>query len=304
MMTDTTDIPETFKSGFAAIAGAPNVGKSTLLNAMIGDKVSIISSKPQTTRNRIAGIFHGEHCQIVFLDTPGIHKTTKIFNQKMIETAFSVINDVDLVLVVADAANPDPGSESLILEKLSKAKNTPAVLAINKIDLVKKQNLLGMIDLWAKAYAFKEIVPVSATEGTQVPELVSVMEKLLPEGPQYYPDDISTDLSERFIAAEMIREKIFLLTGKEIPFSSAVTIESFKENPEKQLVSIHAAIHVERDSQKGIIIGKGGQMLRSIGEAARHDIEEMVGSKVFLKLFVRVDKNWSKDVKALQRLGY
>ena len=303
-MSEPDDKNKRFKSGFAAIVGAPNVGKSTLLNTLIGDKVSIISAKPQTTRNRVAGILHKPHCQIVFLDTPGIHKTDKIFNKKMVETAFSVINDVDIVLIVIDAANPDRSSERLILEKLTDSKNMPVILAINKIDLVKKPKLLELIDYWAKAYPFSDIVPVSAMEGTQIPELISAMEKLLPEGPQYYPDDMITDLPERFIASEMIREKVFLLTGKEIPFSAAVTIDSFKEDEKPQLVSIHATIHVERDSQKGIIIGKGGQMLRAIGEAARHDIEEMVESKVFLKLFVRVYKNWSKDLKALQRLGY
>lgn len=303
-MSESHDENKRFKSGFAAIAGAPNVGKSTLLNTLIKDKVSIISAKPQTTRNRVAGILNGPHYQIVFLDTPGIHKTTKVFNKKLVETAFSVINDVDIVLIVIDAANPDHSSERLILEKLTDSKNTPVILAINKVDLVKKPKLLKLIDYWAKAYPFTDIIPVSAMEGTQIPELISAMEKLLPEGPQYYPDDMITDLPERFIASEMIREKIFLLTGQEIPFSTAVTIDSFKEDEKRQLISIYATIHVERDSQKGIIIGKGGQMLRAIGEAARADIEEMVESKVFLKLFVRIDKNWSKDLKALQRLGY
>jgi GTPase len=303
-MPEPDDKHKRFKSGFAAIAGAPNVGKSTLLNALIEDKVSIISPKPQTTRNRVTGILNRPCCQIVFLDTPGIHKTTKAFNKKMVETAFSVINDVDIILIVVDAANPDPLSERLILEKLTEKDTAPVILAINKIDLVKKVKLLEIIDHWAKAYLFADIVPVSAMEGTQIPELISTMEKLLPEGPRYYPDEMITDLPERFIASEMIREKIFLLTGQEIPFSSAVTIDSFKGDEKRQLVTIHATIHVERDSQKGIIIGKGGQMLRAIGEAARRDIEEMVESKVFLKLFVRIDKNWSRDLKALQRLGY
>ena len=293
-----------FKSGFTAIVGAPNVGKSTLLNAMIGDKVSIISPKPQTTRNRIAGILHGEGFQIVFLDTPGIHNSSKMFNKKMVEVAFSVINEVDIVITVIDASNPDPVSENHILEKLSENKKIPVILAINKIDLIKKPNLLSLIDRWAKAFPFDEIIPVSATEGTQIPDLVSALKKRLPDGPPFFPDDIVTDLPVRFIASEMIREKIFLLTGREIPFSTAVTIESFKEDPEKKLVSIHATIHVERDSQKGIIIGRQGSMLRAIGEAARIEIEEMVESRVFLKLFVRVDKNWSKNPQALKKLGY
>jgi GTP-binding protein Era len=303
-VTNTSINTQNFKSGFAAIVGAPNVGKSTLLNALIGEKVSIISPKPQTTRNRITGILHGQGFQIVFLDTPGIHNSTKIFNKKLVEVAVSVINDVDLILVVIDAASPDPGSENLIVEKLRQSKKAPTILAINKVDLVRKPKLLSVIDRWAKAYPFDEIIPVSATEGIQVPELLLAMKSLLPDGPPFFPDDIVSDLPVRFIASEMVREKIFLLTDQEIPFATAVTIDSFKEDAEKNLVSIHATIHVEKDSHKGIIIGKQGAMLRAIGEAARQDIEEMMESKVFLKIFVRVDKNWSKDLKALKRLGY
>jgi GTPase len=286
-----------FKSGFAAIIGAPNVGKSTLLNALIGEKISITSPKPQTTRNRIAGIHHDNDAQIVFLDTPGIHGSQKIFNKKMIDVAFSVMGEVDLALVVIDAAHPDPRSENIIIEKLAAPQKTPAILVINKIDLVKKPKILEIIRKWAAAHPFVEIIPVSATEMTQIPQLLAAMKKYIPQGPPFFPDDIVTDLPVRFIAAEMIREKIFLLTGQEVPFGAAVTIESFKEDPEKQLVRIHATIHVERDSQKGIIIGKGGAMLRSIGEAARLEIEEMVESKVFLKLFVRVDKTGPKILK-------
>jgi GTPase len=301
---DTPDNTQSFKSGFAAIVGAPNVGKSTLLNTLIGDKVSIISPKPQTTRNRITGILHGEGFQIVFLDTPGIHKSSKIFNKKLVEVALCVINDVDLILVVVDAATPDPGSEAHIVEKLHQTKRTPAILAINKVDLIRKPKLLTLIDRWAKAYPFEEIIPVSAKEGIQVPELLSAMKKLLHDGPPFFPDDIVSDLPVRFIASEMIREKIFLLTDQEIPFSTTVTIDSFKEDLDKNLVSIHGTIHVEKDSQKGIVIGRQGAMLRAIGEAARADIEEMVEAKVFLKLFVRVDKNWTKDLRALKKLGY
>jgi GTP-binding protein Era len=303
-VTDTPHNLSGFKSGFAAIIGAPNVGKSTLLNSLIGEKISITSPKPQTTRNRIAGILHTDDAQIVFLDTPGIHHSKKIFNRKMIDVAFSVLEEVDLAIIVIDAAHPDPASESLIIEKFSAHKKIPAILAINKIDLIKKTRILAIINHWAKAHSFEEIIPVSATEGTQLPELLSAMIKLLPGGPPFYPDDIVTDLPVRFIASEMIREKIFLLTGQEIPFAAAVTIESFKEDLEKNLVRIHATIHVERDSQKGIIIGKQGAMLRAIGESARQDIEEMVESKVFLKLFVRVDKNWTKDLRSLKKLGY
>lgn len=295
---------EVFKSGFAAIIGAPNAGKSTLLNTMIGEKVSIVSSKPQTTRNRIAGVSHRPGHQIVFLDTPGIHKSTKALNTKMVEVAMAAIADVDIILLVVDAANPDPASEALILDRLKSGRKPPVVLAINKVDLVKKPKLLEIIDRWRKAHDFEDILPVSALEGIQVDELLSVLEKQLPEGPPYFPEDMITDLPERFIAAEMVREKVFALTAREIPFSTAVTIEAFEEVPKQNLVRIHAAIHVERDSQKGIIIGKQGAMLKAIGEAARLDIEQMLGTKVFLQLFVRVEKNWSRDARALRRLGY
>ncbi|MBS3809278.1 MAG: GTPase Era [Desulfobacterales bacterium] len=304
-MTDHNDSEETpFRSGFAAIAGAPNAGKSTLLNCMIGEKISITSAKPQTTRNRIAGIAHGPGYQIVFLDIPGVHKSDKIFNQKIVDVAMSAIDEAELVLVIADAARPDPASESLIMEKLNSRTGSPAVLALNKIDLVEKPKLLKQIDRWSKTYAFAEIVPVSAKHGTQVPELLTAMAGLMPEGPPYYPEDEITDVPERFIVSEMIREKVFESTGQEIPYSTAVTIEDFSENEDSGVVSIHAAIHVERNSQKGIIIGRHGQMLKNIGTAARRDIENLLATRVFLQLFVRVEKNWSKNPKAIRKLGY
>ncbi|MCF8109974.1 MAG: GTPase Era [Desulfobacteraceae bacterium] len=293
-----------FKSGFAAIAGAPNVGKSTLLNRLVGEKISITSAKPQTTRNRIAGIAHGEGYQIVFLDTPGVHRSERIFNQKIVDVAMSAIEEADLVLVIADSSRPDSASESLIVEKLQTRTGIPAILALNKIDLVEKPKLLELIDRWSKTYEFAEIVPVSAKEGIQLPELLEAMARLLPEGPPYYPEDALTDMPERFIVAEMIREKVFEHTGREIPYSTAVTIEDFLEDPERGRVSIHAAIHVERNSQKGIIIGRQGQMLKEIGTEARKDIEGLLGTPVFLKLFVRVEKNWSKNPKAIRKLGY
>lgn len=292
-----------FRSGFAAIAGAPNVGKSTLLNRMIGEKISITSQKPQTTRNRIVGVMHGENSQIVFLDTPGVHKSDKAFNRKIVQVALSAMEEVDLVLVVIDASNPDASSESLVVEKLKKRPNTPAVLAINKIDKIDKPALLAIIDKWAHRHpSFAEIIPISALDGTQVPQLMEAMQKLLPEGPPFFPEDALTDMPERFIVCEMIREKIFENTGREVPYGTAVTIEDFSE--EDTIIRIHAAIHVERDSQKGIIIGKNGAMLKTIGTQARMDIENLLGAKVFLKLFVRVEKNWSRDPRAMRKLGY
>ncbi len=293
-----------FKSGFAAISGPPNAGKSTLLNRMLGEKISITSEKPQTTRNRIAGVVHRPGAQIVFLDTPGIHRSKKTFNQRIVAVALAAMNDIDVLLMVADAAHPDPESEELILSTLRNKKHAPVILALNKIDLVKKSSLLKLMDDWSKAYCFEAIVPISAAKGTQVDDLLAAMQKLLPDGPPYFPEDMVTDMPERFLASELIREKVFHSTGREVPYATAVTIESYEADAEKDRVLIHATIHVERDSQKGIIIGKQGKMLGAIGEAARKDIGRMLGAKVYLKLFVRIEKNWSRDARAMRRLGY
>jgi len=292
-----------FKSGFVAIAGAPNVGKSTLLNRMIGEKISITSKKPQTTRNRIIGIVHRPYSQIVFIDTPGIHRAKSPLNIRIVDVAFSAMADVDLILVVLDVTNPDPESEKILVKQLGKQKR-PVILVLNKIDLIKKPELLIIIDKWIKAYPFEAVIPVSAKHGTQVEELIKAMELILPNGPPFFPEDAVTDMPERFIAAEMVREKVFRLTGEGVPYSIAVTIDSFSEDAKGSLVKIYATIHVERDSQKGIIIGKNGSKLKKIGEEARMEIQRMVGAKVFLKLFVRVQKNWTKDTKALRRFGY
>lgn len=292
-----------FRSGFVAIVGAPNVGKSTLLNQMLGQKISITSKKPQTTRNRILGVLHRPGSQIVFIDTPGIHKAKRPLNVRIVETALSALGNVDIVLVMVDVANPDPDSEALLVKKLEKIKQ-PVVLVLNKTDLVKKPALLSIIDKWATVYTFEAIIPVSAILGAQIEDLIDAMEALLPKGPPFFPEDTLTDLTERFIAAEMIREKVFRLTGQEIPYSTAVTIDSFSQEKKRRLVKIHATIHVERSSQKGMIIGKNGSKLKMIGTEARKEIEQMVGSKVFLDIFVRVHKNWGKDTKALIKFGY
>jgi len=296
-----TEIPH--KSGFIAIIGAPNVGKSTLLNQLLGQKIAITSEKPQTTRHRILGVAHLPGAQLVFLDTPGIHRARGPLNVRMVEVALKVLGDVDLVLFITDAASPDNASDEIILRSLRK-RNLPVILAINKVDLVNKARLLPLIEQWHEAYAFRAIVPISALERIQIDDLVAEMVAVLPEGPQYYPEDSVTDLPERFIAAEMIREKVFRLTGQEIPYGAAVTVESFKERPGKNLIDIQATIHVERDSQKPIIIGKAGKMLKRIGEQARIDIKQMVGRKVFLKLWVRVQKKWTRDERAIRRFGY
>jgi len=299
----TEDNTENFKSGFVAIAGAPNVGKSTLMNRMLGEKISITSSKPQTTRNRILGVLHRPKAQIVFIDTPGIHKARSPLNIRIVDTALSVLGDVDLILLVADASEPDSESEGVLIEKLHH-QNRPVVLALNKIDLIKKAQLPEIIEKASGRYRFEKTVPVSARQGSGIDELVQSMMAILPPGPPFFPPESLTDLPERFIAAEMIREKVFRLTGQEIPYATAVTVDRFKQDDETALVKIDASIHVERDSQKGIIIGKNGAKLKEIGAAARKEIEKMVGAKVFLKLFVRVQKNWSRDTRALRKFGY
>ncbi len=300
---DINEKSSEFKSGFVAIVGAPNAGKSTLLNRMLGEKISITSQKPQTTRNRIIGVVHRPSSQIVFIDTPGVHRATTKLNIRIVDTALSALGDVDVALIIVDVSKSDPDSESFIVKKLEKQKRC-VILALNKIDLVNKSVLLAVIDKWAKAYPFDAIVPISAKHGDQVEALLDSMERLLPEGPPLFPGDTLTDMPERFIAAEMIREKVFRLTGQEIPYSTAVTIDSFSKKKKGALITVNATIHVERASQKGIIIGKGGTKLKKIGESARKDIERMAGAKVFLKLFVRVQKDWSKDTKALRNFGY
>lgn len=291
------------KCGFVAIIGAPNAGKSTLLNQMLGQKISITSKKPQTTRNRILGVLNRPKSQFIFIDTPGMHTTEKLFNARIVEVAVSALDDVDQSLWVVDTTTSDSKADQMILRHL-KQKRQPVVLALNKIDRVDKPKLLTMIETWQKLFSFKAIVPVSAKTGEQVDQLVTAMETYLPKGPPLYPEDHLTDMPERFIAAEMIREKVFRHTGQEIPYSIAVTVETFKDVPEKKLVHIDATIHVERPSQKMIVIGKKGAKLKEIGQKARLEIEKMLGTKVFLNLFVRIEKNWSRDSKALRKLGY
>lgn len=289
-----------FKSGYVAIVGAPNAGKSTLLNRLLGEKLSITSRKPQTTRNRILGVVHRPESQMIFLDTPGVHKTTATLNERLVDVAFSAMGDVDLVLVLIDVSSPDPLSEDLLVKKLN-SLDKKVVLALNKIDCVKKPELLTFIKTWDQSFPFEGIIPISAKHGEQVDVLLDLLEKNLPEGPPLFPEDTITDLPERFFVAEMIREKVFRLTGQEVPYSSAVTVDSFSQ--EKSLTRINATIHVERDSQKGIVIGKSGAKLKQIGEDSRKEIEKMLGRKVFLKLFVRVQKNWSRDTKAIAKFG-
>jgi len=302
-MSSTTDKYDNFKSGYVAIVGVPNAGKSTLLNRILGEKISITSKKPQTTRNRILGVMHRPDAQLVFIDTPGIFKAKDTLNLRIVDTALSAIGDADLILFVLDVANPDLASEYFLVRRLQ-AQQLPVIVALNKIDLIEKSALLNLIRKWSTEYHFDIIVPISATEGTQVEKLIETMENLLPYGPPYFPEDALTDLPQRFIAAEMVRESVFRLTGEEIPYATAVTVDSFKEENDGRLIKIEATIHLERSSQKGIIIGKEGSKLKRIGTESRKKIEHMLETKVFLKLFVRVQKNWRKDNRALKRFGY
>lgn len=292
-----------FHCGYVAILGAPNAGKSTLLNRLLGMKIAITSKRPQTTRTRILGVVHRPGAQMILLDTPGIHRAKGPLNTRIVAAALTAIADVDLLLWLVDAERPDPEAETFLLEQLP-AADTPVLLAINKIDRLAKTQILPLIEAWRQRYPFAAIVPISARHGTQIEALETEMTRLLPEGPALFPEDQVTDQPERVIVTEMIREKVFRLTGAEIPYSTAVTVEQFKTRPDRPLIDIHATIHLERDSQKAIVIGRDGAKLRQIGEAARMDIERLLGVKVFLKLFVRVQKNWTRDAKAMQRFGY
>ncbi len=291
-----------YRSGFVTIIGRPNVGKSTLLNRILGEKIVITSDKPQTTRNRIQGIHTLPDAQIVFIDTPGIHQARSRFNRAMMDAALSSVKGVDAVLLLVDAVTCGLKKDDLLLDVIRGA-GAPVILVVNKIDLVEKEKLLELISFHASLFPFKEIVPVSAATGDGVELLVRLVSDLLPEGVPFYPDDILTDVPERFVVAEMVREKVFRFTRDEIPYSTAVTVDSFTERPDG-LVSISATIIVERDSQKGIIIGRKGEMLKKIGMRARSDIERLLDTRVFLELFVRVDRDWRESRRALKELGY
>jgi GTP-binding protein Era len=293
----------TVLSGFIAIVGPPNVGKSTLLNRILGKKVAIVSPKPQTTRNRITGIYHEPGCQMVFMDTPGIHKTQTPLHKSMVSSAQSVFKEVDLLVLLIEMHRPNAPEIPMILNNIRKSKK-PSLLVINKIDKGPKEKLLPIIAEYNETPFLRSIIPISALTGDGVESLLRELKSMLREGPAFFPEDVHTDQSESFLASEMIREKIFFHTRQELPYSSAVTVERLEELPERDLVSISAKIHVESESQKGILIGQGGKMIKKIGQAAREDLEGFFGSRVFLELLVKVDKNWSKDPRTLRRLGY
>jgi GTP-binding protein Era len=292
-----------FKSGFVSLIGRPNTGKSTLLNLLLGEKISIISSKPQTTRNRILGIKNLPTGQIVFLDTPGVHYSRTKLNQAMVKVALATLQEVDIVCFLIEADRPDNEENDLILEDLKKVSK-PVILVINKIDLVSKGRLLPIMERYSQLRSFEQIIPISALRGEGVDVLGAELLKILPEGPKFFPEDMITDLSERFLVSEFIREKVIQLTREEIPYSTAVEVEEFNEREEKNLIVIKAIIQVERESQKGILIGEKGRMLKEIGRLAREEIEAFLGARVFLELWVKVEKNWREDPRVLRRLGY
>ncbi|RDE31854.1 GTPase Era [Parageobacillus thermoglucosidasius] len=294
---------EGYKSGFVSIVGRPNVGKSTFLNRVIGQKIAIMSDKPQTTRNKIQGVYTTDDAQIIFIDTPGMHKPKHKLGDFMMKVALNALKEVDLILFMINAEEGFGRGDAYIIERL-KEVNTPVFLVINKIDLVHPNDLLPLIDGYKELYTFAEIIPISALQGNNIETLVEQIKKYLPEGPQYYPPDQVTDHPERFIIAELIREKALHLTREEVPHSIAVVVETIERREDSDTVYVGAVIIVERDSQKGIIIGKQGRMLKEIGQRARVDIEALLGSKVFLELWVKVQKDWRNRLAQLRDFGF
>ena len=293
---------DTFHSGFVAILGRPNVGKSTFLNQVIGQKIAIMSDKAQTTRNKIQGIYTDDQAQIVFIDTPGIHKPHSRLGDFMVESALSTLNEVDAILFMVNATQKRGRGDDFIIERLKNVKK-PIYLVINKIDQIHPDKLLEIMDDYRQTLDYAEVFPISALQGNNCPELVASLIEALPVGPQFYPADMVTDHPERFIAGELIREKVLELTREEVPHSVAVVVDRISRSDEEK-VQVQATIIVERNSQKGIIIGKGGKMLKNIGIKARKDIELMLGDKVYLELWVKVMPNWKDRQIDLRSLGY
>lgn len=291
------------KSGFVSLIGRPNAGKSTLLNHILGEKIAIVSDKPQTTRNRILGIYNDKESQVIFVDTPGVHKPRHRLGEYMAEATNTGLFEGDIVYYVVDATKAFGGGEAYIIERFKRLK-MPVYLLLNKIDLLAKEDLLALIAKWQERYDFTEIFPISALQGDNVDRLLEVTLKALPEGIAYYPSDIITDQPERQVVAELIREKVFMLTEEEIPHSTAVTIELMERRERDDKLIIHGLIYVERDSQKGMVIGKGGKLLKQIGILARKDIEHLLGEEVYLKLWVKVKRDWQDKGHILLELGF
>jgi GTPase len=292
-----------FKSGFISIIGRPNVGKSTFLNRVIGQKIAIMSDKPQTTRNKVQGVLTTDQSQMIFIDTPGIHKPKHKLGDFMMKIAQNTLKEVDIILFMVNVEEGLGKGDQFIIEKLKGVK-TPVFLILNKIDLIHPDALLPIIQQYNELYPFAATVPVSALEGNNVEHLLELIQENLPEGPQFYPADQITDHPERFIVSELIREKVLHLTREEIPHSLAVVIDKMERKDDKNLIDVMATIIVERDSQKGIIIGKQGSMLKEVGKRARMDIENLLGSKVYLELWVKVQKDWRNRASNLRDFGF
>ena len=292
---------DNYKSGFVAVIGRPNVGKSTLINHIIGQKIAIMSDKPQTTRSRIQCIFNMEDAQFIFLDTPGIHKPKHKLGEYMLKAAEGTLKEVDVIFFVVDATEKFGGGENYIIERL-KTTSKPVILVINKIDLIEREKTLPIIASYSEKYEFAAVIPISALDGTNVDNLILEAKKYLPEGPQYYPADMVTDQPERLIIAELVREKILHLTEDEVPHSIAVDVDEMKQRNNGDTY-IRATIYAERDSQKGILIGKNGAMLKEIGKLARPEIEMLIGTKVYLDLWIKVKRNWRNSLGAIQNFG-
>jgi GTPase len=302
-MLNNVNESKVYKSGFISIIGRPNVGKSTFLNRVIGQKIAIMSDKPQTTRNKIQGVLTLDDAQMIFIDTPGIHKPKHRLGDFMMKVAQNTLKEVDLILFMVNAEEGFGRGEEFILEKFQSI-STPVFLVINKIDRIHPDELLPIIESYKEKYAFQQVVPISALEGNNVERLLEQIKAVLPEGPQYYPADQVTDHPERFIITELIREKALHLTREEIPHSLAVVLDKMERQGNKDIIHVMATIIVERDSQKGIIIGKQGSMLKEIGKRARVDIENLLGSKVFLELWVKVQKDWRNRMSQLREYGF
>ncbi|MFN4307456.1 GTPase Era [Sulfurihydrogenibium azorense] len=294
-----------FKAGFVALVGRPNVGKSTLLNNILGTKLSIVSPKPQTTRMRILGVKHLPDAQIIFLDAPGVQKGGDLLSKSVLESAVASMEDADVIVMIIEADKGWTKEDKEIVENYIKKYNKPVILAINKIDKIQRDLVLPLIEESTKIYDFKEYVPISAIKNINIDELLNTIKKYLPESPPLYPEDMITDLPLKLWIVEIIREKVFFNTKQEVPYSVAVEVESIKEGEKnKNLLIIDAVIYVERDNHKGIIIGKKGQMLKKIGSQAREELEFLLGKKVHLNLYVKVKENWKEDLPLLRSLGY
>ncbi len=289
------------KSGFVAVVGRPNAGKSTLVNELVGTKVSIVTAVPQTTRNRILGIVNRPGAQIVLMDTPGIHRPHSRLNEQMMTFVRQALTERDLAVLIVDASERFGHGDKFAVGLL-KEYAPRSILALNKIDRIKKPNLLPLIDRYSKLYNFEEIMPISALRGEGLVELLDAIERLLPEGPQYFPPEMYTDQPERFLASEIVREKVILHTRQELPYATAVVIDQFEEG--ETITRIHASIVVERDSQKPIIIGSGGDMLKKIGTEARRELERLFPPKVFLELYVKVEPHWRDVTQMVASLDY